>query len=139
MVFGQNLPKKESSSGNKCCHWILHIRISLGSKFQLKLIILTFWTKTGISSQKWKERTSLSSSAYSNYSTIVWKIYLEFTRFHRKSWFEVKVERCFLAIFSKITIKFNFLREDWGLDCSLSFSFFRTRIPQFPKILSLQS
>ena len=30
----------------------LHIGISLGPKFQLKLIILIFWTKTGISSQK---------------------------------------------------------------------------------------
>ena len=27
------------------CHWTLHIRISLGTKFQLKLIILAFWTK----------------------------------------------------------------------------------------------
>ena len=26
-------------------HWILHIRISLATKFYLKLIILTFWTK----------------------------------------------------------------------------------------------
>ena len=26
-------------------HWILLIRISLGTKFQLKLTILTFWTK----------------------------------------------------------------------------------------------
>ena len=25
-------------------YWILHIRISLGTKFQFKLIILTFWT-----------------------------------------------------------------------------------------------
>ena len=26
-------------------HWILHIRISFGTKFQLKLTILVFWTK----------------------------------------------------------------------------------------------
>ena len=26
-------------------HWILHIRISLGTKFQLKVTILIFWTK----------------------------------------------------------------------------------------------
>ena len=26
-------------------HWIVHTRISLGTKFQLKLIILNFWTQ----------------------------------------------------------------------------------------------
>ena len=27
------------------CHWILHIRISLGTKFKFKQTILIFWTK----------------------------------------------------------------------------------------------
>ena len=30
---------------NEHYHWILHVRISAGTKFQLKLIILIFWTK----------------------------------------------------------------------------------------------
>ena len=30
---------------NECHHWILHIWISLGTKFQLKLAILIFWTR----------------------------------------------------------------------------------------------
>ena len=30
-------------------HWILHIRIVLGAKFQLQLAILIFWTKSAIS------------------------------------------------------------------------------------------
>ena len=37
-------------------HWILHIWISLGTRFQLKLAILNFWTKNGLSDQKWKSK-----------------------------------------------------------------------------------
>ena len=47
-LFGPNLPKKGISSlnrNNKHGHWILHIRIRLATKFQLKLVILIFWTK----------------------------------------------------------------------------------------------
>ena len=46
--FGPNLPKKVFPVENrksKHHHGILHIWISLGTKFQLKLIILSFWTK----------------------------------------------------------------------------------------------
>ena len=46
--FGPNLHKK-TVPGRKLKkreqrHWILHIRISLGTKFQLKLTISIFWT-----------------------------------------------------------------------------------------------
>ena len=47
-LFGPNLSKKGISSlnrNNKHGHWILHIRIRLATKFQLKLVILIFWTK----------------------------------------------------------------------------------------------
>ena len=46
--FGPNLPKKIFPVENRKSehhHGILHIWISLGTKFQLKLIILSFWTK----------------------------------------------------------------------------------------------
>ena len=46
--FGTNLPKKVHPANNKKSELhleILHIWISLGTKFQLKLIILSFWTK----------------------------------------------------------------------------------------------
>ena len=46
--FGPNLPKKVFPVENRKSehhHGILHIWISLGTKFQLKLIILSFWTK----------------------------------------------------------------------------------------------
>ena len=41
--FVQNLQFKHSK--NEQHHWLLHIRISLGITFQLKLKILIFWTK----------------------------------------------------------------------------------------------
>ena len=46
--FGPNLPKKVFPVENRKSehhHGILHIWISLGTKFELKLIILSFWTK----------------------------------------------------------------------------------------------
>ena len=46
--FGPNLPKKVFPVENRKSehhHGILHIWISLGTKFQLKLIILSFWIK----------------------------------------------------------------------------------------------
>ena len=51
--FGLNLPKNVflvQNRKSKYHHVILHIRISLSSKFQLKLTILSFWTKF---TQKW--------------------------------------------------------------------------------------
>ena len=49
-------------------HRMFHIYISLGTKFQLKLIILFFWTKFAQKGyfQKQKERTALLNSTYSN-------------------------------------------------------------------------
>ena len=46
--FGPNLPKKVFPVQNwksEHHHWILHVQFSFGSKFQLKLTILTFLTK----------------------------------------------------------------------------------------------
>ena len=50
-------------------HWILHIRISLGSKFQLQQASLSFgknFQKKDTPSQKQKTWTSPSDSSYSN-------------------------------------------------------------------------
>ena len=47
-LFGPNLPKKVFQVENRKSehnHGILHIWISLSRKFQLKLTILSFWTK----------------------------------------------------------------------------------------------
>ena len=46
--YGPNLPRKVFQVENRKSehhHGILHILISLGAKFQLKLIILSFWSK----------------------------------------------------------------------------------------------
>ena len=46
--FGPNFPKKVLSVENRksqLYHWIVDIRISLGTKIQLKQTILIFWTK----------------------------------------------------------------------------------------------
>ena len=51
-------------------HWILHIRVSLGVKFHLKLTILSFWTnfvqKSYFRCRKRKKWTALLNPAYSN-------------------------------------------------------------------------
>ena len=47
MIFLSNFAQKtcfwSKTEKNEHHHWILHIRISLGTKFQLKLTILIFW------------------------------------------------------------------------------------------------
>ena len=37
-------------------HCIIHIQISLGIKYHLKMAILILWTEKGISGQKWKSK-----------------------------------------------------------------------------------
>ena len=47
-LFGPNLPKKGISSQKQkrqSHQWVLHIRISVGTKFEHKVTILIFWTK----------------------------------------------------------------------------------------------
>ena len=60
----QNFQAENGKSENR--HLIVHVRISLGTKFQLKLIILFFWSnfpKKGISGLKQKKSTLLLNSA----------------------------------------------------------------------------
>ena len=49
MIFGTNSQKKynpvENVKKNEHRHWILHIRISLSTNFQLKRTSVIFWTK----------------------------------------------------------------------------------------------
>ena len=59
------LQKKE----NENYHWILHVQINLGSKFQLQQVILIFWRKfpkKDSSGQKQKKLTHPFNSAYLN-------------------------------------------------------------------------
>ena len=44
-----------SSRKSEYYHWILYIRISLGTKFQLKVTILIFWTKFAQKGELWSE------------------------------------------------------------------------------------
>ena len=61
--FEPDLPKREILSETKNSeynHWILHIRISLSTKFQFKQPILVFWPnllKNSISGRKQKNHT----------------------------------------------------------------------------------
>ena len=68
--FGPNLPKGAFLIENvksEHRHWILHIRISLGINFHLKLPILIFWTKFwSISDQKLKSWRASLNSPYSS-------------------------------------------------------------------------
>ena len=73
--FGPNLPKKVFPVKNwksEHHHWILHIQISLGTKFQLKLTILIFLTRFTQKGFFWSETEKvnttyfLHNSAYSN-------------------------------------------------------------------------
>ena len=43
--FGQNLEKKVQNRKSEHHHRISHTRSSLATKFQVKLVILSFWTK----------------------------------------------------------------------------------------------
>ena len=49
-ILGQNLQVEETATEKD--HWILYIRVGLGTKFQLRLTILSFWTKFGLSLPK---------------------------------------------------------------------------------------
>ena len=69
--FAPNLPKKGVSrhTESENHRWVLDIRISWGTKFQLKLTILSFWTKLawkGCSPSKTEKWTVPLNSEYSN-------------------------------------------------------------------------
>ena len=53
-------------------HWILHIRDSLGTKFQVKMTVLIFWTKflpkKSVFVLNHKKSTPPLNAAYGNYS-----------------------------------------------------------------------
>ena len=56
-------------------HWILYNLISLGTKFQLKLTILNFWTKfiQKLCFQSGGKKEASLNSAYSNWFTVIHK------------------------------------------------------------------
>ena len=49
-LCGSNFSKKGISGLKQHHHWLMHMRITLGTKLQFKLTILNFWTKFA---QKW--------------------------------------------------------------------------------------
>ena len=74
--FRPSLPKKSvfqvKSSKNEYHHWFLHVGITLGTKFQFKPTILTFWNgclRKRYFLSKIEKVNSITESAYSNYST----------------------------------------------------------------------
>ena len=83
--FGSNLPKKVYPLQNRKSeyhHGILHIWICLGTKFQLKLIILSFWTKStqkryfqSKTEQAFQGLQTFSFYAVSVNSTVVFKYF----------------------------------------------------------------
>ena len=83
--FRPNLPKKVFPVKNwkrDHHHWILHIQISLGARFQVKLTILIFLTRFTQKGFFWfkteKENTTyfVHNSAYSNYSSAKFQLKL---------------------------------------------------------------
>ena len=72
LFFGQNLQKRSKIEKSEHHHRILNIQNSLGTKFQLKLTILNFWTKLTqkgyFQSKKEKKIKSLSNPTYLNQS-----------------------------------------------------------------------
>ena len=58
------MPKKSTSSQKQKSeqhHWILHIRIWLATKFQLKVTILIFWTKFAKKGYFWSKTRKANS------------------------------------------------------------------------------
>ena len=65
-------------------HWILHIRISLGTKFLLQLTILIFWTKFAQSRCFW----SKTEKVYTTIEFYIFElVYVPNFRFNWQFWF----------------------------------------------------
>ena len=88
--------KTKKSDYHRC---ILHIWISLGTKFQLKLAILIFWTKfaqKNVSSWKQKKWASPLHSAYSKYCEHQFSLHtmINFgTKFAQQEYFRSKMKK----------------------------------------------
>ena len=100
LSFGKNFQKKNTFSQkqkkNEHHHRILHIQISLGTNFQLKITILSI-SKKSISSLKQVKWTPPLNSVYSNWSlnqTLFWINHLNFwTKYAQKGFFGLKQKR----------------------------------------------
>ena len=99
--FGSNLPKKVFTGENRKSehdHGILRIWISLSTKFQLKLIILSFWTKFN-QKRYFKLKTEWAVQRLQAFafcvvnvnSTVVFKHFLRSQRSHYFEHFERKI------------------------------------------------
>ena len=87
MIFGTNFERKvyfqSKTEKNKHHYWILLIRISLSSNFQLKLTIAIFWTKSAkkgsyFQSDKIDTRHWILHIGISLYQISFWANYFEF-------------------------------------------------------------
>ena len=100
------IPVKTGKS--KHHYWIFCIQISLGTNFQLKLVILIFLTKFAQKRcyrSKTKKSTSPLNSAYSNFSTTFEMFFC--TTFQLKP--------TILIIFVQICLKTKFLVGNWKI------------------------
>ena len=99
--FGTDLPKKVHRANNKKSEFhfeILHIWKSLGTKFQLKLIILSFWNKfiqKGHSSWKQDKQSKDYKCLIFVWQTLIQLLFLHilkiskislFWKFWKKNW-----------------------------------------------------
>ena len=84
--FGPHLTKKGISNHKQKSehhHWILHIWISLSTKFQVKLTVLIFWTKFALKSYFWSKTEKMNITIESSIFELVevpnlslsWKFY----------------------------------------------------------------
>ena len=134
--FGPNFPQNRyfwSKQKTEPDHWILHVQISLGTKFQPKLTILIFWTRfaqKGYSDKKkksedhhWILQTQISIGTKLQLKLAI-LIYL--TKFARK------VISCQKQKKGKITIEFCIIESVYLPNFSLDYQF-RSFGPNLPK------
>ena len=81
------------------------------SKLSIFTVFFLFPIRNALFLENLVQNVKVVSLRLNSLATIFCKICLGFSRFHWKSWFEVKVKRCFLAIFDKITVGCNC---QWG-------------------------
>ena len=102
--FGPSLPQKGISTQkekNEHDHWISHVQIKVGTKFQLKVTILNFWTKIG---QKEYFHSKTKKNEQHHWILHIWIslatkfqlrliILISRTKFTQKGYFQSKTER----------------------------------------------
>ena len=84
-IFERHIPKKAIYNQNyrkSTSHWILHVWINLGTKFQLKLTILIFWTKFFQKGYFWSKK---KKSGHHHWFPHFWISLQPFTKYLRQT------------------------------------------------------